>query len=163
MKLVGQIPPSTRSELIFGWVGLSVAVVFLLPWATIAVGSVLAGIVAIQRGDRSLVICLPAGLALMLLPALLIYLNGRWYRRISEFSLDGNVFRYTLARAKVVEQRATDEVRWVKNRMHRGHTRGYLVKFQDGCGIFVCRSITHADEFARVLREEASGRRKAGL
>lgn len=162
MKLVGQLPPFTRTQWILGWVGLAMVVVLLLPWILIAVGCILAGIGAIQRGEYSLVICLPAGLALLLLPALLVYLNGRWYPRVSGFSLDGRVLTYTLARAKVVVQRPTDEVRWVKNRMHRGHTRGYLVKFRDGCGIFVCRSITHADELARLLREEASGWRKAG-
>jgi hypothetical protein len=161
MKLVGQTTPSTRSELILGWIGLVVVGAFLLPWIVMAVGCVLAGIVAIQRGEHSLVICLPAGLALLLLPTLLFYLDHRWYPRISEFVLDEDVLTYTRGRDPVPVRRRTDDVRWVKNRMHKGRTRGYLVKFHDGSGIFVCRSLTHADELARALRESISDRRKA--
>jgi hypothetical protein len=161
MKLIGRFPPTTRFQSIFGWLGLVIVAGFLLPWIVLAVGCILAGVVAIQRGEGSLIICLPAGVALLALPTLLFYFDCRWYPRIGGFILDGNVLTYTLARDSTSLHRKTDDVRWVKNRMHRGRTRGYLVKFQDGSGIFVCRSLSNADELARVLRESVDNRSMA--
>lgn len=135
-----------------GWIGLAVVGAFLLPWIAIAIGCITVGIGAIFRGERSLIVCFPAGLALLLLPALLFYLDRRWYPRISQFVLDDNMLTYTRARESVATSRLVDDVRWVEHRMHRGHTRGYLVKFSDGSGIFVCRSLSSADELVIALK-----------
>lgn len=151
MKLIGQYAPATRSQSLIGWLGVIVAVALLLPWIALAIGCVLAGVVAIQRGERSLFVCLPAGVALLVLPALLCWLNYRWYPRIQGFILDGNEFSYTLARDSTVVHRSLDEVRWVQNRGRRRRSRGYLLKFQDGSGIYVSRALSNADELAGLL------------
>ncbi len=158
MKLIGQFGPSTRSDLIFGWIGLAFVGVFLLPWITIAIGCITIGIGATFRGERALIVCFPAGVALLVLPALAFYLDRRWYPRISQFVLDDNVLSYTLPHESVATSRQIDDVRWVEHRMHRGHTRGYLVKFRDGNGIFVCRSLSSADELAIVLKNMVKNR-----
>lgn len=158
MKLIGQFAPSTRSEVMLGWIGLAVVGAFLLPWIAIAIGCIMVGIGAIFRGERALIVCFPAGLALLLLPALLFYLDRRWYPRISQFVLDDNMLTYTLARESVATSRLIDDVSWVAHRMHRGHTRGYLVKFTDGSGIFVCRSLSSADELAIALKNAVKHR-----
>ncbi len=158
MKLIGQFAPSTRSEVILGWIGLAVVGTFLLPWIAIAIGCIIVGIGAVFRGERALIVCFPAGFALLLLPALLFYLDRRWYPRISRFVLDDNMLTYTLARESVATSRQIDDVCWVEHRMHRGHTRGYLVKFTDGSGIFVCRSLSSADELAIALKNVVKDR-----
>jgi hypothetical protein len=160
-KLSGQMETAGRSQTFVGAIGLVFVVAILLPWVVLAVGCILAGIVAIQRGERALVVCLPAGLALLVAPALLFWLDSRWYPRISGFVHDDDVLRYTLSRDSTSVTRPTDDVRWVTPRMHRGRTRGHLVKFRDGSGIFVCRSIPHADELAQALKEAANKRPKA--
>jgi len=93
-----------------------------------------------------------------LLPALLFYLDRRWYPGISRFVLDDNRLTFTLARESVETSRQLDDVCWVEYRMHRGHTRGYLVKFTDGSGIFVCRSLSSADELAIALKNVVKDR-----
>lgn len=65
--------------------------------------------------------------------------------------LGAGMLTYTLARESVATSRLIDDVRWVEHRMHRGHTRGYLVKFTDGSGIFVCRSLSNSHELAIAL------------
>ena len=126
-----------------------------MPWIAIAVGCLLAGIVAIQRGEYSLIVCFPAGLALLVLPPLLFYLDCRCYRRVTGFALAGKDFTYTVSRDAVSIHRSSEDVCWVTNRMHRGRTTGYLIKFRDGGGIFVCRSLSNADELAGALKESA--------
>jgi hypothetical protein len=59
------------------WIGLLIVGAILLPWIAIAIGSILVGIIAISRGERALIVCFPAGLALFVLPTLLIYLDRR--------------------------------------------------------------------------------------
>ena len=152
MKLIGQFAPSTRSDLMFWWIGLAFVVVFLLPWIAIAIGCIIMGIAAVFRGERALIVCFPAGIALLALPTLVFNLDRRWYPRISQFVLDDDVLTYTLPRESVTMSRPINDVRWVEHRMHRWHTRGYLVKFRDGNGIFVCRSLSSADELAIVLK-----------
>ncbi len=95
MKLVGQVVPSTRSEVIPIWIGLAVVGAFLLPWIAIAIGCIMVGI---------------------------------------------------------------NDVRWVENRKHRGHTRGYLIKFSDGNGIYVCRSLSSSDVLANALNNVVKNR-----
>lgn len=158
MKLTGEVVPSTRSEVILGWIGLAVVGVFLLPWIAIAIGCIMVGMGAVFRGERALIVCFPAGLALLVLPALLFYLDRRWYPRISQFMLDDNMLTYTLANESVATSRQINDVRWVENRMHRGHTRGYLVKFSDGKGIMVCRSLSSSEELANALRNVVKNR-----
>lgn len=152
MKLIGQFAPSTRSDLVFGWIGLAFLSVFLLPWIMIAIGCITVGIGAVFRGERALIVCFPAGIALLVLPVLGFYLDRRWYPRISQFVLDDNVLTYTLSHESEAKSRQINDVRWVEHRMHRGHTRGYLVKFRDGSGIYVCRSLSNAHELAIVMK-----------
>jgi hypothetical protein len=158
MKLTGQFPPTTRSETILGWFGLVIVIAFLLPWIVMAVGCIVVGAGSLLQGDYALAICLPAGLALLILPIVLFYLDHRWYARVSNFALDGRQITYSVPGAKDAKMQEIDDVRWVKTRMHRGKTRGYLVKFHDGSGVFVCRSLTNADELARALKESAKMR-----
>lgn len=152
MRLEGQFPPSTRSQTILGWIGLAIVGAFLLPWIAIGVACILAGIRAISIGENSLIICLPAGLALLILPATLFYLDHRWYARISSFTLEEGQISYTFSRSQDLRTQRVENVCWVGPRMSRGRTRGYLIKFKDGSGIFVCRSLTNADELARALK-----------
>ena len=158
MKLIGRFAPSTRSDLLLGWIGLAFVGAFIAPWIAIAIGCVIIGVGGIFRGERALIVCFPAGLALLLLPALLFWLDRRWYSPISQFALDDNMLTYTLARKSVTASRLIDDVRWVEHRMHRGYTRGYLVKFTDGSGIFVCRSLSSADELAIALKNAVKHR-----
>ncbi|MBX3438026.1 MAG: small multi-drug export protein [Planctomycetaceae bacterium] len=162
MKLIGQFGPTTRTQSIIGWLGLMLFVALLLPWIAIAGGCILAGIIAIQRGERALAICLPAGLALLVLPALLFYLDGRWYQRISDFVLDDDRFTYTLCRNEESVHRQLDDILWVEHRMRRRRTQGYLVKFRDGDGIFISRSLSNSDELARALKDAANNRPRPG-
>lgn len=152
MKLSGQLEPSTQSEQMLGWAGLAVVGAILLPWIAIAIGSIMVGIVAISRGDRALIVCFPAGLALFLLPALFIYLNSRWYPRISQFVLEDNLLTFIRTHDSVATSRPLSDIRWLDHKMRRGHTRGYLIKFTDGRGVYISRSIGNADELAKMIK-----------
>lgn len=157
MKLSGQFPPATRSERIQGWLGGVVIFVFLLPWIAIAVGCILVGIGSIFRGDTTLLICLPAGLALLILPTVLLYLERRWYPRISSFTVDGSQLVYCLAGQSNLTYKELADVRWISHQRSRaGKTRGFRVKFRDGSGIYFCRSLPNADAFAQLLRESSA-------
>jgi hypothetical protein len=158
MKLIGTFARSTRSNVISSWIGLAVIGIFLLPWIAIAIGCILIGIGAVIRGEHALTVCLPTGLAVLLLPSLLFYLDRRWYRRISQFVLDGSILTYKFARDSVETSQKIQDVRWVEHRTRRGHTHGYLVKFKDGSGIFVCRSLSSADELAKLLKNVTKDR-----
>jgi hypothetical protein len=53
----------------------------------------------------------------------------------------------------VATSRQISDVRWVERRRRRGRTHGYLVKFIDGSGIFLCWSLSNADELAIALKK----------
>jgi hypothetical protein len=135
------------------WIGLLIVGAILLPWIAIAIGSILVGIIAISRGERALIVCFPAGLALFVLPTLLIYLDRRWYPRISQFILEDNRLTFMRTHDPVATSRQISDVRWVERRRRRGRTHGYLVKFIDGSGIFLCWSLSNADELAIALKK----------
>jgi hypothetical protein len=158
MKIVGQNKDHPQSEAITNWLGLIAFGAMLLPWIAIAIGCVTLGVGAIFRGDRELIVCLPAGIALLLLPTLLVYLAGLWYAPISGFELDGSMFTYTLDRKSDAKKRSIDDIRWLDHRMRRGHTRGYVIKFTDGCGIYVPRSLDKSDELAQAVKASIKNR-----
>jgi hypothetical protein len=123
-----------------------------------SIAFVVAGVGATARGEPALAVCLPAGLALLGLPLWLFYLDRRWYPPISGFVLDNDLLICTFARDPVSLSHRADDVIWVAHRMRHGRTRGYQVKFRDGSAIYVCRSITNADELARVLQDSIGNR-----
>lgn len=158
MKLIGEYKDPSQSETIAGWIGLVAFGAILLPWIAIAMGCITNGAGALFRGDRGLIVCLPAGIALLLLPTLLVYLNRRWYAPISRFELDDSIFTFTLAHKSDARKRSIDDIRWLEHRVRRGHTRGYIIKFIDGCGIYISRELDNADELAQAIKTSIKNR-----
>ncbi|MFO0924894.1 MAG: hypothetical protein U0905_20705 [Pirellulales bacterium] len=162
MKLSGQYPEATTRDKVIGWIGMGFVAAVLSPWILVAVGCMVVGVGSYFRGDRSLLICFPAGVALIVLPIVLVYLDHRRYPRIVGFDLDEEQFVFRFPRALDKTTRSVREVCWVENRMSKyGKTRGYRVRFQDGRGIFFSRSLPHADELASALRELAAANPKS--
>jgi hypothetical protein len=162
--LVGRRYESTPWEQAAGYLLLLAALVFFLPWIAIAVGCILMGLLAIERSEPSLLIGLPAGLALLLALPLLLYFKRRWYPPVREFEYDQGVLKYALHPTDVRECRLVDEIKQVVPRKgRRGGVYEYLVQFSDGQWISIPSHLTDANELYAALLNELDARKQKTL
>lgn len=151
--LVGRYPETTVRDSIAGYIALILICVILLPWIAIAAGCILLGVHGIARGEPSVIIGLPAGIALLFAGPLLLYLKKRWYPPICQFDFDGQELRYAFRENQIAEIRSVNEVcKVVRRKGAKAHkTWGYDVMFEDRSWIHISRSLTNADELYEAL------------
>lgn len=153
MLLVGRCPESTASQRVAAYVGVVVLITLMMPWLLISAGCIVVGCLAIPGGETGLMICLPAGLTLLIGPAALIYLQRRWYPSISGFTFDGITLQFKFRQNGDLQSRAvTDVLTICKAKKPRRPVRGYYVTFRDRQSIFIPRFLTNADELYETLR-----------
>lgn len=152
MKYLGSSPVSTASQKVLGYVTAIVLIALMIPWLLISAGCIVVGCLAISRGESSRIICIPAGLTMLIGPAALFYLERRWYPPISRFTFDGVTLQFEFRQNRDLQSRVVTDVLAIRKaqKPHRP-IRGYYVMFRDRRSIFIPRCLTNADELYKTL------------
>jgi hypothetical protein len=148
MQVIGAVPKLPTSQHVLRIVVASVfATAVLVPWLLISVGCVIVGCLAISRNESGLIVCLPAGLAILFALPLLCYLQLTWYPRIRRFHFDGEIFRYSLCDSGDFHSRSLSDVLKVYKvkKPKRCRICGYILTFRDGSSFYISRSLVNAD------------------
>lgn len=154
MKLEGVIPLRPFSERILGYVvTVLVLTVILTPWLLISVGCIFVGCLAWARDEPGLLVCLPAGVSLLIAFPLLFWLQRVWYPPICSFAFDGTQLQFAFDELGKFETRLVSEIATVykAKKPKRRRVRGYIVTFRDRKSIFVSRALNNADSLYAAL------------
>ena len=131
---------------------------YLLPWALMAGGLMLVGILALgprKKDIPELWICLPAGLALLAaFIALPLWLRRRSPPWIQRFEYDGEILTYALDAGRPVERHPAGDIVAVSDYYRRGQGLvGYQITFRDGTRVILSRRVTRADQLYASLKQ----------
>lgn len=160
MPVIGAVPKLPRSQQVCGIVATSVlATAVLIPWLLIGIGCVIVGCLAASRNETTLIVCLPAGLAILIALPLLYYLQLRWNPWIRRFHFDGEIFKYAFSDSDNFQSRSLADMLKIykakKPRRRRIH--GYILTFRDRSSIYISRSLTNADTLYAELHTRIAG------
>jgi hypothetical protein len=152
--LIGENAPSTIAERV---VGPALIVAFLTPWFLMGAGMLFVGLLALgpRQGDiPDLWICLPGGVALLLVVGLILFwVFWRMPRQtISYFEFDGGTLTL-VTRMYGRVTRPADELREVvEERGRRGRgLRGWWLRFRQDGWVFLRLSTSNAKELVQQI------------
>jgi hypothetical protein len=160
--IIGESPDMAPRSFLGGVLGAASIAKFallLLPWLLIAIGCIAVGVLGLARGDRTLIICLPAGLFLAALFVIVPWLMRRFYRPIQRFECTAEKLTYWYDCTAQGTRKSFDDLKAIRKQQTRHSLWGYVILFRDGTRIFVNRAMPNAD--AMYLRlEDAITQRK---
>jgi energy-coupling factor transporter transmembrane protein EcfT len=125
--------------------------VFLIPWFLMGAGSLLVGLLALgpRRADLAeLWICLPAGLALLLLVGVVLYIHFWRTPRltISHFEFDGSTLKCVTPGNGAL----------LRNGVALGAgCWGWWLKFENGRWVYLSRCTQNAEQLVRQVGQKA--------
>lgn len=147
--LIGEYRPEPASgqQILVQCLAYILAAALLLPWVLLGVGLIIAGSLAISRGQQELIVCLPAGVALLAGIPLITYLKYRWHPTVQRFKYDGTTLQLLLNRqTEYQSQLATDVTAIYRRKRPKGRrVSGHDIYFRDGAKIFLPRWLSNAD------------------
>ena len=147
--LIGEYRPEPASgpQIVVQCLAYVLAAALLLPWVLMGVGLIMVGSLAISRGQQELIICLPAGVALLAGVPLITYLKYRWHPTVQRFQYDGTTLQFLINRQTEYQSQLATEVSAIYRRKRPKGRRvtGHEIYFRDGTKIYLPCWLSNAD------------------
>jgi hypothetical protein len=151
--LAGEFAVPERSLL--GALGAALAyghvAIVLAPFFMLGVMCIMVGLLALDRGDKDLLVCLPAGVAIIGVMVGAPFLVRWLYPPIARFEYDGAAFTHWRRWDADPVTHAVHQIKSTFPCTTRRGVWGYMVKFHDRSRVFVNRAMPNAEALYRQL------------
>lgn len=156
--------PATRYQTLVQCLVYGLAVLVILPWLLLGLGLIIAGTLAVSRGQKELIICLPAGVALLAGIPLITYLKYRWQPTVQRFEYDGSTLKLLLNReTEYICHPVTNVTAFYRRKRPKSRrVRGYEIAFSDGSSVYLPCWLSNSDLLVSHLTASITGRITAG-